>query len=163
MSTQTPLCFFQLPSSLPIRAGAGRPLHERHVDAPDYLAALAGFVPGTATAQGGAPGGGGPGAGASGASGTAGGGKDGPAPLNELEGGQLGELLVRRSGKVTLSVGGMMLDVTPGTTCSIEQEIVVMGIPERPGEHVDLHQIGKLHERMVVTPDLEHFWQPNQA
>lgn len=36
------------------------------------------------------------------------------------------------------------------------QEIVAMNMPGAPGGDVDMYRLGKLHERLVVTPDLDH-------
>jgi DNA-directed RNA polymerase III subunit RPC4 len=75
--------------------------------------------------------------------------------LASLASGHLGELVIRRSGKVALKIGDMMLDVQPGTACCLEQEIVAMEMPRVPGGDVQLHRLGKMHERMVVTPDID--------
>ena len=117
----------------------------RAVSGMEYLAALAGGVPPAAKPDG---------ASAANATNVAAKGAQ-PARLDELGEGQLGELVVRRSGAVSLHIGDFKLDVQPGTTCSIEQEVVAMAMPPAPGEKIDLHRLGKLQERVVVTPDLD--------
>ena len=62
---------------------------------------------------------------------------------------------MHRSGRVRLRMGDFFLEVQPGTSCSSEQELVALG-SAAPGERVDLHRLGKLHDRMIVTPDVEH-------
>ena len=70
--------------------------------------------------------------------------------------GQLGELVVRRSGKMQLVMGGHVFDVQRGTMTSFDQEVVSMRMPAKPGEPCEMHRLGKMQERMVCTPDLEH-------
>ena len=136
--------FFQLPTSLPLKAGASLDGADptRHVmSGSEYLAALAGS--GSVKAE-------------AGASSTARGGAAPSVELCDLGGGQLGELVVRRSGKVALRIGSLCLDVDPGTTCSVDQDIVAMALPNEPGGDVSLHRLGKMPERMVVAPNLDN-------
>ena len=76
--------------------------------------------------------------------------------LSHLGSGQLGELVVYESGRVALVIGEHELDVQPGTVCSCEQEVVAVGMPQIPGGPVDLHRLGKMKERLVVTPNVDH-------
>jgi len=78
-----------------------------------------------------------------------------------------GEVEVYRSGKVVLRVGGVGLTVQPGAACSFEQELACL-VPaaapakapapgdddEEPPPPVDLHRVGRVHQRLVVTPDV---------
>lgn len=143
-----PLFFFQLPTTLPLKPGAtlnGDPASA--LSGPEYLAALAGKANAPASSLVKTD---------TNADGSAKAMGDAPVDLRSLgDGGQLGELVVRRSGKVCLQIGGLMLDVQPGTICSVDQEIVSMGVPEEPGGKVDLHRLGKMHERFVVTPNVD--------
>lgn len=41
-----------------------------------------------------------------------------------------------------------------GTACSFDQEIVAMGMPAAAGGAVQMHRLGKTHERIVATPDI---------
>ena len=54
------------------------------------------------------------------------------------------------------------LDVEPGTVCSFDQEVVSMSVPSTPGAPVDLHRLGKMHERLVVTPNLDKLLQSRE-
>lgn len=130
-----PLFFFQTPPNLPL-ARDGRPAGGQ-----EYLASLASGSEATSDAAK----------------------TGGPAALTELSAGQLGELIVRRSGKVTLRIGDHLLDVTSGTACSIDQEVVAMSIPQQVGQDVHLHRLGKLHERLIITPDLDHLLSSTTA
>ena len=80
---------------------------------------------------------------------------DPPVELKDLGSGQLGELVVHKSGRVCLQIGGLMLDVQQGTVCSHAQEIVAMSLPDKPGGSVDLHRLGAMQERLVVTPNID--------
>ena len=79
--------------------------------------------------------------------------------LSKLGAGQLGELIIYKSGAVALQIGEHSLDVQPGTVGSCDQEVVTMSVPSKPGDPVDLHRLGKMHERLVVTPNLDHLLQ----
>ena len=57
--------------------------------------------------------------------------------------------------QVALQIGDLLLDVQPGTVCSFDQEIVSIGMPSTPGGPVDLHRLGKMHERLIITPSLD--------
>ena len=57
--------------------------------------------------------------------------------------------------KVCLQIGGLMLEVQPGTVCSHHQEVVTMGMPEQEGGSVELHRLGPMHDRLVVTPNID--------
>ena len=77
------------------------------------------------------------------------------AELKDLAELELGTLVVRRSGRVALEVGGFLLEVQPGTNCTFDQEVVAMRPPTAPGGNMDLHQLGKLQGRLVATPNLD--------
>ena len=111
---------------------------------------------------GGSFGGGGVGGtGGSGAAASGGGGQGDKATadvtmsLAQLPEGQLGELIIYRSGRVALQIGEHKLEVGPGTVNSCDQEIVSMGVAGSPGAPVDIHRLGKMHERLVVTPNVD--------
>lgn len=148
------LLFFQLPVHLPVAApsasaptpaasaatgstGAGPAAGVAPVRATDYLATLASTRP-----EGGS------------SCGDTGGAR--PAPLKQLPRGQLGELVVYKSGKVMLSIGGMLLDVHPGAETSFDQEIVALDETQATtGGTAPLCRLGKLDQRLVVTPNLD--------
>ena len=155
-----PLYLFQLPPILPLKAALADAEGANAMSGSEYLAALAGSASG-----GGGFGGAFSGPQSNAASVSGGGpiGGDGDkAPqtaamsLAQLGEGQLGELIIYRSGRVALQIGEHKLDVQPGTVNSCEQEIVSMSMPETPGGPVDLHRLGKMHERLVVTPNVDH-------
>lgn len=149
-STEPSLLFFQLPVHLPVAAparSASTPASPASsaastsaagvipVRATDYLAKLASTRPE------------GSGSDATGAR---------PAPLKKLPGGQLGELVVYKSGKVMLSIGGMLLDVHPGADTTFDQEIVALDETQAAlGGTAPLCRLGKLAQRLVVTPNLD--------
>ncbi|NXK86459.1 RPC4 polymerase, partial [Formicarius rufipectus] len=73
--------------------------------------------------------------------------------LADLPEGQVGKLLIRKSGKVQLVLGKVTLDVTMGTPCSFLQELVSVGIGDnRMGEMIVL---GHVRHKLVCSPDFE--------
>ncbi|XP_034995333.1 DNA-directed RNA polymerase III subunit RPC4 [Zootoca vivipara] len=73
--------------------------------------------------------------------------------LGDLSEGQVGKLLIRKSGKVQLVLGRVTLDVTTGTPCSFLQELVSVGIGDsRSGEMIIL---GHVKHKLVCAPDFE--------
>ncbi|XP_054853742.1 DNA-directed RNA polymerase III subunit RPC4 [Eublepharis macularius] len=73
--------------------------------------------------------------------------------LGDLSEGQVGKLLIRKSGKVQLVLGKVTLDVTTGTPCSFLQELVSVGIGDnRSGEMIVL---GHVKHKLVCAPDFE--------
>ncbi|NXE30870.1 RPC4 polymerase, partial [Ardeotis kori] len=73
--------------------------------------------------------------------------------LADLPEGQVGKLLIRKSGKVQLVLGKVTLDVNMGTPCSFLQELVSVGIGDnRTGEMIVL---GHVKHKLVCSPDFE--------
>ncbi|XP_053125952.1 DNA-directed RNA polymerase III subunit RPC4 isoform X1 [Hemicordylus capensis] len=73
--------------------------------------------------------------------------------LGDLSEGQVGKLLIRKSGKVQLVLGRVTLDMTTGTPCSFLQELVSVGIGDnRSGEMIVL---GHVKHKLVCAPDFE--------
>ncbi|XP_077162801.1 DNA-directed RNA polymerase III subunit RPC4 [Paroedura picta] len=73
--------------------------------------------------------------------------------LGDLSEGQVGKLMIRKSGKVQLVLGRVTLDVTTGTPCSFLQELVSVGIGDnRSGEMIVL---GHVKHKLVCAPDFE--------
>ncbi|XP_063167580.1 DNA-directed RNA polymerase III subunit RPC4 [Candoia aspera] len=73
--------------------------------------------------------------------------------LGDLSEGQVGKLLIRKSGKVQLVLGRVTLDVTTGTPCSFLQELVSVSIGDnRSGEMIVL---GHVKHKLVCAPDFE--------
>lgn len=72
--------------------------------------------------------------------------------LKDLREGQIGKMLVRKSGRVQLILGQVTLDVSLGTSCSFFQELVSVGTDGRTG---DLSVLGTVKHKMVCSPDFE--------
>ncbi|XP_034288815.1 DNA-directed RNA polymerase III subunit RPC4 [Pantherophis guttatus] len=73
--------------------------------------------------------------------------------LGDLSEGQVGKLLIRKSGKVQLVLGQVTLDITTGTPCSFLQELVSVSIGDnRSGEMIVL---GHVKHKLVCAPDFE--------
>ncbi|CAM9765391.1 unnamed protein product [Bubo scandiacus] len=73
--------------------------------------------------------------------------------LADLPEGQVGKLLIRKSGKVQLVLGKVTLDVTMGTPCSFLQELVSVSVGDnRTGEMIVL---GHVKHKLVCSPDFE--------
>uniref|UniRef100_A0A8C5QCU5 RNA polymerase III subunit D n=1 Tax=Leptobrachium leishanense TaxID=445787 RepID=A0A8C5QCU5_9ANUR len=78
---------------------------------------------------------------------------DDSCSLRDVSEGQIGKLIVRKSGKVQLVLGKVTLDVTMGTTCSFLQELVSISVGEaRSGEMMVL---GHVKHKLVCSPDFE--------
>ncbi|KAL6752498.1 RNA polymerase III RPC4-domain-containing protein [Haematococcus lacustris] len=71
--------------------------------------------------------------------------------LKDLPSGKLGKLLVFKSGKVKLQMGGVVMDVSPGLLCQHRQDAVAISCSS--GDCVLLGQVAR---RMVISPDI---WQ----
>ncbi|XP_072917632.1 DNA-directed RNA polymerase III subunit RPC4 [Hemitrygon akajei] len=80
--------------------------------------------------------------------------------LMDLTEGQIGKLLIRKSGRVQLVLGQVTLDVTMGTACSFLQELVSIGIGEnRTGE---MTVLGHIKHKLVCSPDFETLLKQRQ-
>lgn len=82
--------------------------------------------------------------------------KDGKEPLYPPEGGYVGKLVVRRSGKVELDWGGQTLEMVPGieshflTTAVLVEET---NPTARSGEAAGVaYSMGKIHGKFVLAP-----------
>ncbi|MBN3292124.1 RPC4 polymerase, partial [Polypterus senegalus] len=85
---------------------------------------------------------------------------DNMCSLKDLAEGQVGKLLVRRSGRVQLVLGKVSLDVAIGTQCSFLQELVSVSVGEsRVG---DLTVLGHIKHKLVCSPDFETLLQHRQ-
>lgn len=73
--------------------------------------------------------------------------------LKDLSEGQIGKLVMRKSGKVQLVLGKVTLDVTMGTSCSFLQELVAVSVGEaRRGEMMVLAHV---QHKLVCSPDFD--------
>jgi len=64
--------------------------------------------------------------------------------------GQIGKLVFYKSGKVKLKVGGSLLDVSPGTGCLFDQEVVAVDTEEK-----GFHRLGSVNRRLVCSLDVQ--------
>jgi len=69
--------------------------------------------------------------------------------LQQASDGYLGKLRVHQSGRVTMLVGGLQFDVTPGLDVMCHQHAMVF----QPNTK-QCSIMGNVHRRMVVTPDV---------
>ncbi|XP_040202092.1 DNA-directed RNA polymerase III subunit RPC4 [Rana temporaria] len=80
--------------------------------------------------------------------------------LRNVSEGQIGKLVVRKSGKVQLALGKVTLDVTLGTSSSFLQELVSVSVGEaRRGEMMVL---GHIQHKLVCSPDFESLLEQRQ-
>ncbi|XP_029459669.1 DNA-directed RNA polymerase III subunit RPC4 isoform X2 [Rhinatrema bivittatum] len=80
--------------------------------------------------------------------------------LGDLGEGQVGKLLVRKSGKIQLVLGKVTLDVTMGTSCSFLQELVSLGLGD--GRTGDMTILGHVKHKLVCSPDFESLLEYKQ-
>ncbi|KAL6634262.1 hypothetical protein ACP70R_026933 [Stipagrostis hirtigluma subsp. patula] len=71
--------------------------------------------------------------------------------LKALPGGLMGKILVYRSGKVKMTLGDALVDVSAGSNCSFAQQVVAIDTREK--YCCNLGQVGK---RAIVTPDIDY-------
>ncbi|KAM3925518.1 DNA-directed RNA polymerase III subunit RPC4 isoform 1-T1 [Leptodactylus fuscus] len=73
--------------------------------------------------------------------------------LKNLSEGQIGKMVIRKSGRVQLVLGKVTLDVTMGTSCSFLQELAAISVGEaRRGEMMVL---GHVQHKLVCSPDFD--------
>lgn len=70
--------------------------------------------------------------------------------LQELPAGNIGKMLVYKSGAVKLKLGDILYNVSPGVECSFAQDVVAINTAEK-----QCCQLGELGKRAVVTPDVD--------
>ncbi|XP_030057873.1 DNA-directed RNA polymerase III subunit RPC4 [Microcaecilia unicolor] len=80
--------------------------------------------------------------------------------LGDLLEGQVGKLLVRKSGKIQLVLGKVTLDVTMGTSCSFLQELVSLSLGD--GHSGDMTILGHVKHKLVCSPDFESLLEYKQ-
>ncbi|MEE6510846.1 hypothetical protein FKM82_031159, partial [Ascaphus truei] len=78
---------------------------------------------------------------------------DDSCSLRDVSEGQIGRLVVRRSGKVQLVLGKVTLDVTMGTSCSFLQELVSVSVGDSRGG--EMMVLGHVQHKLVCSPDFE--------
>lgn len=70
--------------------------------------------------------------------------------LQELPAGNMGKMLVYKSGAIKLKLGNILYNVSPGVECSFAQDVVAINTAEK-----QCCQLGELGKRAVVTPDVD--------
>ncbi|CAO2842231.1 unnamed protein product [Amaranthus hypochondriacus] len=70
--------------------------------------------------------------------------------FKDLSAGQMGKLLVCKSGTVKLKLGEILYDVSPGSDCSFAQDAVAFNTKEK-----ECCWVRSLDKRAIVTPDIE--------
>ncbi|CAN6640059.1 hypothetical protein TRVA0_018S00254 [Trichomonascus vanleenenianus] len=71
-------------------------------------------------------------------------------PEGELDPeGLAGKLRVHKSGRVTMKIGDIVMDVSQGADCNFLQDVVIMDKEEKKA-----YQIGQIAKRLVVSPDV---------
>ncbi|ANB14151.1 Rpc53p [Sugiyamaella lignohabitans] len=68
----------------------------------------------------------------------------------DLPEGLIGKLRLHRSGKLTMVVGNITMDVSQGTECSFLQDVVVMDPDDK-----NAYLIGQVSKKMVLSPELD--------
>ncbi|KAE8619268.1 hypothetical protein XENTR_v10009709 [Xenopus tropicalis] len=81
--------------------------------------------------------------------------------LRDVSEGHIGKLFVRKSGKVQLKLGKVMLDVTMGTSCSFLQELVSVSVGESRGG--EMMVLGHIQHKLVCSPDFESLLEKRQG
>ncbi|KAK8462240.1 hypothetical protein SEVIR_1G175000v4 [Setaria viridis] len=69
--------------------------------------------------------------------------------LKELPDGFMGKMLVYKSGKVKMTLGDVLFDVSAGSNCMFPQEVVAINTREK-----HCCGIGEIGKRAIVTPDI---------
>lgn len=64
--------------------------------------------------------------------------------------GQIGKLVFYKSGKVKMRIGGSLFDVSPGTGCLFDQEVVAVDTEEK-----GFHRLGSVNRRLVCSLDVQ--------
>ncbi|KAM9817612.1 DNA-directed RNA polymerase III subunit RPC4 [Neosynchiropus ocellatus] len=73
--------------------------------------------------------------------------------MSEFSEGLLGKLQIRRSGKVELKLGDIILDVTEGAAFSFLQQLVSVQLSE--GKTGDMMVLGNVQHKLVLSPDFQ--------
>ncbi|XP_028424538.1 DNA-directed RNA polymerase III subunit RPC4 [Perca flavescens] len=79
--------------------------------------------------------------------------KEGCPVLSQLPEGFLGKLQIRKSGKVELKLGHIVLDVSEGTAFSFLQQLVSVRLSD--GRTGDMMVLGNVHHKLVLSPDFQ--------
>ncbi|XP_034415314.1 DNA-directed RNA polymerase III subunit RPC4 [Cyclopterus lumpus] len=73
--------------------------------------------------------------------------------LSQLPEGFLGKLQIRKSGKVELKLGHIVMDVSEGAAFSFLQQLVSVRLSD--GRTGDMMVLGNVHHKLVLSPDFQ--------
>uniref|UniRef100_A0A3B5A0W5 DNA-directed RNA polymerase III subunit RPC4-like n=1 Tax=Stegastes partitus TaxID=144197 RepID=A0A3B5A0W5_9TELE len=79
--------------------------------------------------------------------------KEGCPVLSQFPEGLLGKLQIRKSGKVELKLGDIVMDVSEGAAFSFLQQLVSVRLSE--GRTGDMMVLGNVHHKLVLSPDFQ--------
>ncbi|KAG8008884.1 DNA-directed RNA polymerase III subunit RPC4 [Nibea albiflora] len=79
--------------------------------------------------------------------------KDGCPVLSQFPEGFLGKLQIRKSGKVELKLGDVVMDVSEGAAFSFLQQLVSVRLSD--GRTGDMMVLGNVHHKLVLSPDFQ--------
>uniref|UniRef100_A0A668AJ80 Zgc:171971 n=1 Tax=Myripristis murdjan TaxID=586833 RepID=A0A668AJ80_9TELE len=77
--------------------------------------------------------------------------------LSDFPEGFLGKLQIRRSGKVELKLGDVVMDVSEGAAFSFLQQLVSVRLSD--GRTGDMTVLGNVHHKLVLSPDFQALLQ----
>ncbi|CAL8284622.1 unnamed protein product [Merluccius merluccius] len=83
------------------------------------------------------------------------------AALSDFSEGMLGKLLVRRSGRVQLKLGDVVMDVSEGAAFSFLQQLVSVRLSG--GRTGDMAVLGNVQRKLVFSPDFQTLLQEAPA
>ncbi|KAM3859982.1 DNA-directed RNA polymerase III subunit RPC4-like [Diretmus argenteus] len=83
--------------------------------------------------------------------------KDGCPVLSDFPEGLLGKLQIRKSGKVELKLGDIVMDVSEGAAFSFLQQLVSVRLSD--GRTGDMTVLGNVHHKLVLSPDFQALLQ----
>ncbi|GLD64234.1 DNA-directed RNA polymerase III subunit RPC4-like isoform X1 [Lates japonicus] len=75
------------------------------------------------------------------------------AVLSQFPEGFLGKLQIRKSGKVELKLGDIVMDVSEGAAFSFLQQLVSVRLSD--GQTGDMMVLGNVHHKLVLSPDFQ--------
>ncbi|XP_078135354.1 DNA-directed RNA polymerase III subunit RPC4 isoform X2 [Sander vitreus] len=79
--------------------------------------------------------------------------KEGCPVLSQLPEGFMGKLQIRKSGKVELKLGHVVMDVSEGAAFSFLQQLVSVRLSD--GRTGDMMVLGNVHHKLVLSPDFQ--------
>ncbi|XP_029312647.1 DNA-directed RNA polymerase III subunit RPC4 [Cottoperca gobio] len=79
--------------------------------------------------------------------------KEGCPVLSQLPEGLLGKLQIRKSGKMELKLGHIVMDVSEGAAFSFLQQLVSVRLSD--GRTGDMMVLGNVHHKLVLSPDFQ--------